>query len=119
PQHGSASPVQASDRVRSGMPGAAVTSATVLRNGTVVEFTITGITGEGTLTASIAAGAISDTFGNPGAAFSASYGADIVTANYPVPLVAQAPAGSLIYDPTVTGVVNFAGDTDSYLVNLD
>ena len=43
---------------------------------------------------------------------------DIVSEPYPVPLTGQPPAGSLIYDPTVTGTVGFVGDTDTYTLAL-
>src|SRR4029077_14675465 len=57
----------------SGVP-ATVTAVSVINGGLTTEFTInfTGIF-SGTLTASIAAGAITDTFGNPNAAFSGNY----------------------------------------------
>jgi hypothetical protein len=74
---------------------------------------------EGTLTASIAAGAITDAFGNPGAAFSANYNVDIGTVPYPTPLLAKLPLGSLIYDPSVSGNIGFAGDTDSFTLPVD
>ena len=37
---------------------------------------------------------------------------------YPTPLQGQNPAGSLIYDPSVTGTVGFVGDTDTYTLAL-
>jgi hypothetical protein len=65
--------VQASDLTLSGIP-ATVTNVTVINGNMTTEFTInfTGIF-SGTLTASIAAGAITDTFSNPSAAFSGNY----------------------------------------------
>ena len=74
---------------------------------------------EGTLTASIAGGAVTDAFGNPGTAFSATYQVDIGVVPYPVPLAAENPLGSLIYDPTISGTVNFAGDADGFTLTLD
>jgi extracellular elastinolytic metalloproteinase len=106
--------VQASDLVVSGVPGATVSGVTVFGGATTVRFTISGVSGEGTLSTSIAAGAINDAFGNPGAAFSSSFGVDVTVAAYPTPLVSLAPPGSLIYDPPVSGSIGFAGDTDSY-----
>ena len=68
----------------------------------------------------LAAGKVTDTFGNLNpAAFSASYVTDIGTVAYPVPLVAKPPAGSLIYDPSTSGIINFAGDTDQFTLNID
>ena len=37
---------------------------------------------------------------------------------YPTPLVGKDPAGSLIYDPSVTGSIGFVGDTDTYTLPL-
>ncbi len=111
--------VQTADLALSGIAGAIVTGVTVLPGNTTARFTIGGVTSEGTLNASIAAGAITDAFGNPGAAFSGSYAVDIGTVPYPTPLSSEPPAGSLIYDPTATGIVSFAGDTDSFTLNID
>ena len=65
--------VQTSDLTLSGVP-ATVTAVSVINGNMTTEFTInfTGIF-SGTLTASIAAGAITDTFSNPSAAFSGNY----------------------------------------------
>src|SRR5206468_12604814 len=71
--------VQTSDLTLSGMAGASVTGVSFLNSNTTARFTISGITTEGTLSVSIAVGAITDTFGNPGAAFSASYLVDVGT----------------------------------------
>jgi extracellular elastinolytic metalloproteinase len=111
--------VQTTDLVLTGAPGAAVTGVTVLPGNTTARFTISGITTEATLTAAIAAGAITDAFGNPGAAFAASYSTDNGTIAYPTPLVGLNPPGSLIYDPSVTGTVGVPGDTDGFTVALD
>jgi hypothetical protein len=111
--------VQTSDLALSGIAGAVVTGVNVLPGNTTARFTISGITTEGSLTASIAAGAITDAFGNPGAAFAANYQVDVGTVAYPTPLTAKAPAGSLIYDPSISGIVNGAGDTDNFTLNVD
>jgi hypothetical protein len=63
--------VQTTDLQLSGNTGATVTNVQVI-NGTTTEFTL-NIPFGGSLTASIAAGAITDTFGNPNAAFSGNY----------------------------------------------
>src|SRR5262249_46954194 len=44
---------------------------------------------------------------------------DAGTTPYPVPLGAQAPLGSLVYDPSVSATIGFAGDTDSFTINVD
>jgi uncharacterized protein YdeI (BOF family) len=103
----------------SGISGATVTGVTVLPGNTTARFTLGGITVEGTLSTSMPAGAVTDQYGNSGAAFSASYFVDIGTAAFPVPLSGIAPAGSLIYDPTVSGVINPSGDTDMFTLAVD
>src|SRR5439155_19463681 len=77
------------------------------------------LSAEGTLTVSIAAGALTDSFGNPGQAFSGSYTLDFGTVAFPTPLTAKPPLGSLIYDPSASGIIGPAGDTDSFTVNVD
>ena len=49
-------------------------------------FTLSGITAEGALSASIAAGAFTDAFGNPNVEFAGSYFLDIGTVPFPTPL---------------------------------
>src|SRR5262249_33511992 len=56
--------------------------------------------------------------GVPGGAFSIGFLMDVVTAAYPTPLTAEKPVGSLIYDPSQGGVVNFSGDTDSFTLHV-
>ena len=75
------------------------------------------MTQDGTLTLTIPAGVINDLAGVGNVGFTANY---IVQVNsQPFPALAGAPpAGSLIYDPTVTGAINFVGDSDSYTLNL-
>ncbi len=111
--------VQTADLMLSGIAGANVSGVTVLPGNTTARFTLSGITVEGTLTASIAAGLVTDAFGNPGAAFSAMYGVDIGTVSYPTPLLAKNPLGSLVYDPSIAGTINIAGDIDNFTLNID
>lgn len=111
--------VQVSDLTLSGIAGALVTGATVLPGDTTVRFTISGVTVEGTLTATIPGTAITDAYGNAGTTFSASYAVDIGTVPYPVPLTPKNPRGSLIYDPSIAGIIGFAGDTDSFFIPTD
>src|SRR5262245_27906144 len=112
--------VQPGDLQLSGIAGSTVVAASVLPDNTTVRFTINA-TIEGALTASIPAGAITDAFGNAGAAFTGTYVVDLGTAPYPTPLLAEKPQGSLIYDPSVAGNSNigFAGDTDSFTLAVD
>jgi hypothetical protein len=110
--------VQPGDLQLSGIAGSAVTAASVLPGNTAVRFTL-NVPAEGALTASIPAGAITDAFGNPGAAFTGVYVVDIGAVPYPTPLLAKNPQGSLVYDPSVTGVIGFAGDADSFTLSID
>ena len=89
------SSVQATDLTLSGVGGASVSAANVLPGNTTIRFTVNAAA-EGTLTATIAAGTITDAFGNPNDAFSANYVVDITSALYPVPLDQKAPGGSLV-----------------------
>lgn len=111
--------VQTSDLVLSGIAGAFVSGVTLLPGNTTARFTLSGITTEAVLTASIAAGAITDTFGNPNGAFSASYSTDIGTVAFPTPLTSKPPSGSLIYDPTAAGLISPTADTDSFTLSVD
>jgi len=110
--------VQPGDLQLSGIAGSTVTAASVAPGNTTVRFTI-NVPSEGALTATIPVGAITDAFGNVGAAFTGGYVADIGTAPYITPLLAKNPQGSLIYDPSVTGNIGFAGDTDSFTLAID
>ena len=105
--------------VLSGISGATVAGVNVLAGNTTARFTLNGITSEGTLNASIAAGAVTDQYGNLGAAFTAAYNIDIGTFPFPVPLSAKAPLGSLIYDPAATGFITPIGDTDTFTLSVD
>ncbi|HVK17593.1 MAG TPA: S8 family serine peptidase [Fimbriiglobus sp.] len=111
--------VQPTDLALSGLPGATAVAVAVAADGLSARFTIAGVSGEGTLNASIGAGAITDRFGNPGTAFSASYAVDFGTAPYPVPLTPVAPRGSLIYDPVQAGTIGQVGDTDTFTITVD
>jgi hypothetical protein len=64
--------VQTSDLTLSGSPGATVTGVSVINGNMTTRFTV-NIQFGGSLTASIAAGAITDQFGNPNDAFSGNY----------------------------------------------
>ena len=57
--------------------------------------------------------------GTPGGNFVLHYSTDNPTTSYPTPLAGKLPLGSMIYDPSITGVIGVAGDTDSFTLNLD
>jgi Ca2+-binding RTX toxin-like protein len=105
--------------VLSGITGAFVGGVSLLGGGLTARFTLSGIASQGTLNASLAAGAVTDTFGNPNAAFSASYQVDVGTVGYPIPLLANVPLGSLIYDPIASGLINSPGDIDTFSLSVD
>ena len=110
--------VQTGDLQLTGIAGSSATAVTVLAGNTTARFTL-NVPAEGTLTATIPAGGITDTFGNPGALFTANYAVDIGTTSYPTPLLAKNPVGSLIYDPSIAGNIGFAGDTDNFTLSVD
>jgi len=96
-----------------------VVGAEAAPDGLSVQYTLAGISAEGTLTLDMPFGALADGFGNPSTAYSGSFVLDFGTVAYPTPLEAKAPAGGLVYDPSVSGVVGFVGDTDSFTIDLD
>jgi sugar lactone lactonase YvrE len=101
--------------------GTVTAAAAVAGDPTSVDYTISGpasLDGK-TLTVTLPAGTLLDTDGNPGLGFSAGYAANILVSPYPTPLTPDAPAGSLIYDPSVSATIGFAGDTDSFTISLD
>lgn len=84
-----------------------------------LRLTLSGVVAEGTLTVSMNAGAMTDVYGNPGAAFSGSYTLDFGTFPYPTPLQPAAPAGSLIYQGSQVGIISPDGDSDSFSILVD
>ncbi len=57
--------------------------------------------------------------GTPGGDFVLHFAADLGTVAVPLPLAAQAPAGSLVYQGDVAGAVTPSGNWDSYTLALD
>jgi methionine-rich copper-binding protein CopC len=109
-------------------PYSFTTSSFQLSQGTVVkavpltpqaiDLTLAGVTQDGTLTLTIPTGGVLDPYQVPNLAFSGTYIVQINSQAYPTPLQGVGPAGSLIYDPMVTGAINFQGDTDTYTLPL-
>ncbi len=92
-----------------------VTSFSLLDSQTVA-YNLTGVNSPGTLTINMAAGAVTDAFGNPGPA----YAGTLILNNAPVPfptLTAVSPVGSLIYQNSASGSIA-AGSTDTYTLPL-
>jgi hypothetical protein len=110
--------VQTADLGVSGIAGALVTGATLLPGNTTVRFTL-NVAAEGTLSATLGAGVLTDPVGGPNAAFAASYLVDSGTVSYPVPLAGKNPPGSLVYDPSVSGTFGAPGDIDSFTIAVD
>jgi extracellular elastinolytic metalloproteinase len=84
-----------------------------------VEYTLSGLTSEGTLSIHVAAGAINDTFGNPIGAYDGTLLLDFGTLAYPVPLDAKLPLGSMVYDPGISGTLSLPSDVDSFTLSVD
>ncbi|HUR55183.1 MAG TPA: pre-peptidase C-terminal domain-containing protein, partial [Gemmataceae bacterium] len=97
-----------------------VTAVTAVDADTL-RLTLSGVTVEGTLTVGLPAGAMTDVFGNPGGAFSASYTLDFASSPVPTPSTAIPVAGSMIYSATqsVPTYIGFAGDADAYTLTVD
>ena len=113
------SSVTTSSLLLSGITGATVTGATLLSGNMTAQFTISAPTA-GTLSISIPVGAIDDSYGDPGALFSANYFLDLPSPSpFPTPLTQTAPAGSLIYSGTVTGEIEPVGHNDTLTLNVD
>ena len=93
-------------------------TAAVQTSATTVTYTISGLTSNAIVTYSIAAGAITDIYGAPGSAYSGTFTVEAGPRAFPTPLVAVGPAGSLIYEGSVSSAINFAGDADSYTLPL-
>ncbi len=81
-----------------------------------VTYNLTGVTNPGTFTFTMAAGAVTDAFGNPGPAYSGS----LTLNNAPIPfptLNPLSPAGSLIYQNSDAGSI-VTGSADTYTIPL-
>ena len=94
-----------------------VTGFTALDNDTV-QYTVSGVVNEGQLTFSIAAGNVTDPFGNPNSAFSGTVTLDVSTAPLS-PLVRVAPFGSMIYTANTSGFIGVVGDTDNFTLDIE
>jgi autotransporter-associated beta strand protein len=92
-------------------------SGFMLVDSQTVRYSLAGITAAGTLTINMAAGAVTDPFGNPGPAFSGSLVLNYAATPFPTPLARVAPVGSLIYQSSTSGTIG-AGSTDSYSLSL-
>ncbi len=91
----------------------------VLTDVDTVEYTLSGIVTEGPLTVDMAGGALTDTDDNPLQPYSGTVTLDYGTTAFPVPLEVEAPLGGLVYDSSIVGLINDAGDTDSFTIGVD
>jgi uncharacterized delta-60 repeat protein len=94
-----------------------VTGATLL-NATTARYTLSGLVNDGTFTFTLAAGAVTDVFGNIGPSYSGSFSLDTGL----VALPAATPvglAGSLVYQTAFTGSIGAAGDEDRLAIAVD
>jgi hypothetical protein len=82
-----------------------------------VTYGLSGINSAGTLTINMAAGAVTDAFGNPGAAYSGSLLLNKGPVPFPTPLASVTPAGSLIYQNSTSGSIA-SGTTDTYTLPI-
>jgi hypothetical protein len=110
--------VRLDDLQLSCIAGSSVTAASVLPGNRTVRFTI-NIPSEGALTTAIPAKAITDAFGNVGAAFTGVYVVENGSTPFPTPRIAQNPQGSLIYDGSTAGNISVAGDTDNFTLAIN
>ncbi len=83
-----------------------------------IEYTLNGITVEGVLTARIAAGALTDLFGNPSVAFEGTYTTDISAVEF-APFVSRGAQGSLVYESTANGLLAPSDDYDFFYALID
>jgi hypothetical protein len=95
-----------------------VTGFTLVDSDTI-EYDIAGLNAESVFHISFAAGALTDVYGNPMVAYNGALDFDFGSMPYPVPMEAVLPDGSLIYDPTVSGMISAGGDTDSFTLDVD
>lgn len=84
-----------------------------------VEYTIEGISEEGTLTAVLAEGAITDAFGNPNAAFATTYTLDYATLQLDNLAQSTNVLGGLQYEQTIHGKIQDTSDVDTFAVLLE
>jgi len=89
-----------------------------LIDATRVQYDITGLNTEAQLGVSLAAGAVTDVYGNPCRTFSSTYPVDVASGIFPA-TTALLPYGSLIYEGSVAGGIGSASDSDGYALALD
>ncbi len=95
-----------------------VTAATPT-DATTVTYALSGVTTDGAIsTVTIPAGAITDEYGGYGPDFSETIIVEAGSQPFPTPLIPVTPAGSLVYQNSVTAAIAYDGDTDPYTISL-
>ena len=84
-----------------------------------VEYELTGFDGERPLQVSLPSGAVTDPFGFPNEAFSATFGLDYVAVPYPASFQPAYPRGSQLYTSMLPGYWHDASDGDSFTIQLE
>ncbi|MDZ4783708.1 MAG: M36 family metallopeptidase [Planctomycetia bacterium] len=84
-----------------------------------VRFHLSGLNREGTLQLTIAAGALSDAFGNPSELYSSSMELDFGVVPFVGAFTALSPHGSLAFSAAAQGIIGVNGDTDSFTLELE
>jgi hypothetical protein len=114
---------QAYDQTSVSISDLAVSVGTVqsvqLVDAKTIKFLLAGITEEGILYFSLAAGAFTDVFGNPSLPYLANVTLDYGTEPFPVPVTALKPVGGMIYQTSFQGNIFPLGDTDTFTIQLD
>lgn len=95
-----------------------VTAAQVI-DAQTVEYTLDGVTVEGAMTARLAAGAMTDAFGNPGLAYTGNFITDIGWTFLSAPAQSRTPGGSLVHDSSAVGIIGPPDDGDVFFAVLD
>lgn len=86
---------------------------------TTIRLTLSGVANEGGLFLSIAAGALTDVYNNPGDPYNGNWSTDFSVRAFPTPLAGQTPAGSLVYGSSISGWITPAADTDAFTLAVD
>ena len=97
-----------------------VASAVVEPGNETVQYTLTGVTQDGSMTVTIPAGTFKDQYDNPASpSLTATYPVDLTTQTYPTPLDAVSPPGSLVYQGSHSDMIQSATDVDAYTLNIN
>jgi hypothetical protein len=83
-----------------------------------VRYTIGGLNAEGTLNYQLAAGAFTDSFGNPSLAYGGSWSLDFATVPFVGAFAPLAPLGGLAYSGSSSGIIGVDGDVDAFTLEL-